>query len=81
VTRLEYLISIAAQNNFNIEQIDVNAAYLNAKLTEKIFMKPPQGHPDCNKKYWNLNKAIYSLKQSGREWNKELNKVPFEYRI
>ena len=37
-------------------------------------MKPPEGHPDFNRKYWKLNKAIYGLKQSGREWNKEINK-------
>jgi len=71
---IRIFISISAKKNFNIEQINVNAAYLNAKSTEKNFMKPPQGHPDYNKKYWKLNKAIYGLKQSGREWNKELNK-------
>ena len=37
-------------------------------------MKPPEGHPDFNRKYQKLNRAIYGLKQSGREWNKEINK-------
>ena len=23
-------------------------------------MKPPEGHPDFNRKYWKLNKAIWS---------------------
>jgi len=36
-------------------------------------MKSPEGHPDYNIRFWKLNKAIYGLKQSGREWNKELN--------
>ena len=35
--------SISAQHNFNIEQIDVNAAYLNAGLKEDLYMKPPKG--------------------------------------
>jgi len=50
----------------------VNAAYLNAKLKEEIFMEPPQGHPDYKKSYWRLNKALYGLKQSGKERNQEL---------
>jgi hypothetical protein len=66
--------SISAQHNFNIEQIDVNAAYLNAGLKEDLYMKPPKGHEDYNKRYWKLNKAIYGLKQSGAQWNDELNR-------
>ena len=36
-------------------------------------MEPPKGHPDHNKYIWKLKKAIYGLKQSGMEWNNELN--------
>jgi len=70
---LEYSLLLLHKKNFKIEQIDINAAYLNANLTKEVYMKPPEGHPDYNKKLWKLNKAIYGLKQSGREWNKEIN--------
>jgi len=70
---IRILTSISAQKNFNIEQIDINAAYLNEKLNENIYMKPPEGHNDYNKCFWKLNKAIYGLKQSGRQWNQEIN--------
>jgi len=70
---IRILTAIATKNNFNIEQIDINAAYLNARLKEEIYMKAPEGHPDFNKNYLKLNKAIYGLKQSGLEWNNELN--------
>ena len=43
--------ALAVQNNFQIHQIDINAAYLNAPLKEEIYMKPPKGHEDYNKKY------------------------------
>jgi len=48
---IRILTSIVAQNNFNIEQFDINASYLNAKISEDIYMKLPEGHPDFNKKY------------------------------
>jgi len=70
---IRILTAIATKNNFNIEQIDINTAYLNARLKEEIYMNPQEGHPDFNKNYLKLNKAIYGLKQSGLEWNNELN--------
>jgi len=51
--------SISAHYNFNIEQIDINVAYLNAGLNEDLFMKPQKGHKDNNRKFWKLNKAIF----------------------
>jgi hypothetical protein len=58
-------------------QLDVKNAYLYAKLDDSVYMKQPQGfvnnnHPDyvCH-----LKKAIYGLKQSGRQWYYELNEV------
>ena len=36
-------------------------------------MKASEGHPDFNTNYLKLNKATYGLKQSGLEWNNELN--------
>ena len=66
--------ALAVQNNFQIHHIEINAAYLNAPLKEEIYMKPPKGHEDYNKKYWKLRKAIYGLKQSGKQWNDELDK-------
>ena len=70
---LRIITALAVQNNFNIEQIDVNSAYLNAPLTEEIYMRAPEGHSSYNKYYWKLNKALYGLKQAGKEWNRKLN--------
>jgi len=46
--------ALAEQNNFDIQQIDINAAYLNAKLKEEVYMRTPKGHPDYRKRYWKL---------------------------
>lgn len=55
--------------------MDVTTAYLNSELKEDIYLMPPKGIPgDGNqRKVWKLRKAIYGLKQSGREWNGKPN--------
>jgi len=67
--------AIATQYSYNIHQIDIKAAYLNAKLNEDIYMKLPEGEDNKNGKYkyCKLNKALYGLKQAGRAWNETLN--------
>jgi len=68
-------ISFAVQNKFTIHQMDIKAAYLNAKLQEEIYMKLPEGEDASRGKYCKLNKALYGLKQAGRMWNETLNNV------
>lgn len=79
---LRLITSIAAQNNYNIYQIDVKAAYLNAELEEDIYMRIPEGDSNYQNGYWKLNKALYGLKQAGRMWNitldRTLRKMNFE---
>ena len=70
---LRIIIAISVHHKFNIHQMDIKAAYLNAELKEDIYMELPEG---LNKKgFCKLNKALYSLKQSGRMWNETFNKV------
>ena len=59
---LRILSAYAAQNNYEIHQLDVKAAYLNADLEEEIYMEVPEGDDNYKKKYWKLNKALYGLK-------------------
>ena len=70
---LRIIIAIAVQKNYKVVQIDVNAAYLNAELNEDIYIEAPKGHPMYNHGYLKLNKALYGLRQAGREWNETLN--------
>ena len=59
--------------NFNVVQIDINSAYFNAPLNELIYMKAPEDHPSHNKYFWELRKALFGLKQAGKEWNDKFN--------
>ena len=66
-------IAIASLNKWNLKQLDIKAAYLNADLNEKIYIKIPKVDRNYNKnKEWLLKKALYGLKQAGRMWNEEI---------
>ena len=53
--------------------MDIKAAYLNGILKEKVYMKQPEGYDDGTGWVCKLIKTIYGLKQSGCEWNHELD--------
>jgi len=48
--------------------MDVVTAFLNAAVTDEIYIKPPEGFPLPSNMYcFRLKKALYGLKQSPRE--------------
>ena len=65
------VISIAAMRNDRVRHIDIKSAYLNAKLTETVHVQPPTGYARTDE-VWLLLKALYGVKQAGREWYKML---------
>ena len=76
VVRLETLrimLAMSVLNDMSIRQMDVKGAYLNGTLKETVYMQQPEGHDDRTGRVCRLVKTLYGLKQSGREWNIELN--------
>jgi hypothetical protein len=78
------LLSVAAQNNFPVHQMDVDTAFLYGTLEEgddPVYLKMPLNYPipeelqqeDPNKLICRVRKGIYGLKQSPRLWNKNFN--------
>jgi hypothetical protein len=66
---LRLFLSVCAAENLSIYQADVKAAFLQAPLEEKIFLRAPPGYDDVDKEtgeqvVWELSKAVYGLKQS-----------------
>ncbi|POM59958.1 Copiatype Polyprotein [Phytophthora palmivora] len=57
-----------------IYQGDINTAFLNALLEIKQYLDELEGYP-CEEDSMTcmVNKALYGLKRSGREWNSEVN--------
>ena len=72
-TSIRILMQLAAQYDLILHQMDVKTAYLNAPIDCEIFMEQPEGfevHSSCNEVLvYKLNKSLYGLKQSGRNWN------------
>jgi transposase InsO family protein len=75
VVRLETIRAILALvpiKKLKVQQMDVKGAYLNGILRERVLMRQPEGFGDGTDRVCRLIKTIYGLKQSGREWNREL---------
>ena len=66
---IRIIIFYASKFKWNTYQLDIQAAYLNAPLDQDVYVKIPQGDKNFGKGYWKLNKSLYGLKQSGRNWN------------
>lgn len=63
-TTIRIILSLAANFNWSISQLDVSNAFLHGDLAEEVYMQQPLGfvdevHPDY---VWRLHKSIYGLK-------------------
>ena len=73
----------AASQGWEIHQIDIKNAYLNAKLTETVYMRPLPGYlkPGQEGEVCKLLKCLYGTKQVGFEWYQTLCKFFGEIRF
>ena len=70
------LFAVSRTLGLRVTLFDVKSAYLYAKLSVPIYMDTPPGHPQHHLKNYcvKLNKTLYGLKQSGREFSIVLHK-------
>ncbi|KAJ1031097.1 hypothetical protein NDA18_002316 [Ustilago nuda] len=71
---IRVLLSLAVERDWEVHQLDITMAYLNSTLKHEIYMKPPEGAKVPKGKAYRVIKVLYSLKQSGQEWNMEFDK-------
>ena len=70
---LRILLSLAAVNDWEIQQLDVKTAFLYGELKEDIYVEAPVGLGYAPGTILKLNKSLYGLKQAPREWNKTIH--------
>ena len=66
---LRMLLHHAVTHRANVVHIDVKAAYLNAPLTEDLYMCVPDGVSAQPGQVCKILKSIYGLKQAGANWH------------
>lgn len=62
------LLSMAGVLDLEVYQYDFKTAFLNGKLEEEIYMRPPPGL-EIGGRVLKLKKSLYGLKQAARIWN------------
>ena len=76
-TSIRTLLAITAQLGLKVHAMDVDTAFLNAPITEDIWVQVPKGTelPVGDNGIYKLKKSLYGLKQAPREWNQMINGV------
>ncbi|KAK4260610.1 hypothetical protein QN277_003703 [Acacia crassicarpa] len=72
---IQVLLSIAANLDWSLHQLDVKNAFLNGDLEEEVYMEIPDGVLAPNNSVCKLNKSLYGLKQSPRAWFSRFTKA------
>ncbi|GAA0171589.1 transmembrane signal receptor [Lithospermum erythrorhizon] len=62
------LLSLAANLDGELQQLDIKNTFLNGELEEEVYMIQPPGFEDKTNKVCKLKKSLYGLKQSPRAW-------------
>jgi len=77
ISSIRVILALAASWDWDIDQIDVVGAYLNAELEEEVYMEVPHGvlTEKDGDKVAKLLKGMYGLKQSGRIWHRKLTGI------
>ena len=65
---LRVLLAVSALEDLEIRQVDVVSAYPKAQLHATVYMRPPNALGAPEGTVLLLERPLYGLKQSGREW-------------
>ncbi|KAE8686610.1 Detected protein of unknown function [Hibiscus syriacus] len=71
---IRILLALVAQLDLELVQMDVKTAFLHGDLDEEIYMTQPDGFKVAEKEEMvcKLEKSLYELKQSPRQWEFEM---------
>jgi hypothetical protein len=69
---IKTILAVSAKEDLELRQADVPAAFMNAHITEDLYVEQIAGYErGAAGSVLRVNKALYGMKQAPREWNKE----------
>ena len=75
MTTVRYILALSVLLSLHVSSVDFTNAFLNATISEDIYVSEPPGSPPLPNGYvYKRQRALYGLKQSPREWNQVLHK-------
>ncbi|KAG2773013.1 Copia protein [Phytophthora cactorum] len=72
---IRVVLSVVVAKTYVTEQLDVDTAFLNSDLKERVYMEVPYGIKNAENMMCQLNKAIYGLKQATSAWYKTIHEM------
>lgn len=79
-TIIRIILTLALTNRWEVQQVDINNTFLNGELHEEVYIQPPPGFLDtCATLVFQLNKAIYGLKQAPHAWYEKLHQALLQF--
>jgi hypothetical protein len=77
LSSIRVILALAAREDWHVDNMDVDNAYLQSPVEEEVFMRQPKGYVQHGAKgrvlVCRVHKSLYGLKQSANNWYGVIN--------